>query len=163
MIGAGASAKTDKDWSGLWNESDEAKRVQEQIDKFHDEKKNKASQADESPDSGRGYAAPMFVQFGIVLKRVFQHYNRDPTYVLAKLMLNIVAGLFIGFRSARAHTPFPQTEADIPPLQFLDVAARPDGHAELPVRRLHGGRPVGAALAAAPAQVPRPPHALRRP
>ncbi|GAA6001439.1 uncharacterized protein JCM10292_006254 [Rhodotorula paludigena] len=97
VIGAGASAKTDKDWSGLWNESDEAKRVQEQIDKFHDEKKNKASQADESPDSGRGYAAPMFVQFGIVLKRVFQHYNRDPTYVLAKLMLNIVAGLFIGF------------------------------------------------------------------
>ncbi|BGP40430.1 ATP-binding cassette transporter snq2 [Rhodotorula kratochvilovae] len=97
VIGAGAGAKSDKDWSSLWNESDEAKKVQTEIDHFHDEKKNEESQADQSPDSGLDYAAPRSVQFTIVLKRVFQHYSRDPTYVMAKLMLNIVAGLFIGF------------------------------------------------------------------
>jgi ATP-binding cassette subfamily G (WHITE) protein 2 (SNQ2) len=97
VIGAGAGAKSDKDWSSLWNESDEAKKVQKEIDHFHEEKKNEESQADQSPDSGLDYAASRYAQFTIVLKRVFQHYNRDPTYVMSKFMLNVVAGLFIGF------------------------------------------------------------------
>ncbi|GAA5913660.1 hypothetical protein JCM5296_007276 [Sporobolomyces johnsonii] len=96
-IGAGASAKADKDWHQLWNESDEAHRVQEEIDRYHAEKANEESAADKSPDSGRGFAASPRVQLAVVLKRVFQHYNRDPTYVVSKLMLNIFAGLFIGF------------------------------------------------------------------
>ncbi|GAA6000108.1 hypothetical protein JCM10207_006055 [Rhodosporidiobolus poonsookiae] len=104
VIGAGAAAKADKDWSQLWNESDNAKKVQEEIDHYHDEKKNEASQADESPDSGLGYAAPLGQQFWIVTARVFQHYNRDPTYVMSKVMLNIVAGLFIGFSFWKAPT-----------------------------------------------------------
>ncbi|GAA5921798.1 hypothetical protein JCM3775_001825 [Rhodotorula graminis] len=97
VIGAGASSKSDKDWSQLWNESDLAKKTQDDIDRFHAEKEGQESAADKSPDAGLSYAAPMTQQFTIVLKRVFQHYNRDPTYVTAKLMLNIIAGLFIGF------------------------------------------------------------------
>ncbi|GAA5915070.1 hypothetical protein JCM6882_006773, partial [Rhodosporidiobolus microsporus] len=95
-IGAGAAAKADKDWSQLWNESDNAKKVHDEIDRFHEEKKNEASQADKSPDSGLGYAAPLWQQFTVVTNRVFQHYNRDPTYVMSKVMLNIVAACFIG-------------------------------------------------------------------
>jgi ABC-type multidrug transport system permease subunit len=33
----------------------------------------------------------------MVTQRAFQHYWRSPPYIMAKLMLNIVAGLFIGF------------------------------------------------------------------
>ncbi|TNY24740.1 putative SNQ2-ABC transporter [Rhodotorula diobovata] len=97
VIGAGASAKSDKDWASLWNESEESKKVQREIDQFHAEKEGEASAADKSPDAGLDYAAPRWQQFTVVLRRTFQHYNRDPTYVGAKLMLNIVAGLFIGF------------------------------------------------------------------
>ncbi|GAA5925123.1 hypothetical protein JCM10213_000539 [Rhodosporidiobolus nylandii] len=104
VIGAGASAKTDKDWAQLWNDSDNAKEVQDEIDHFHEEKKNEESEADKSPDSGRSYAAPIGQQFTVVLSRVFQHYNRDPTYVMSKVMLNIVAGLFIGFSFWKAPT-----------------------------------------------------------
>ncbi|GAA5839263.1 hypothetical protein JCM11251_006022 [Rhodosporidiobolus azoricus] len=95
-IGAGAAAKADKDWSQLWNESDNAKQVQDEIDRFHEEKKNEASQADKSPDSGLGYAAPLWQHFTVVTGRAFQNYNRDPTYVGSKVVLNIISACYIG-------------------------------------------------------------------
>lgn len=79
VIGAGASAKSDKDWASLWNESEESKKVQREIDQFHAEKEGEASAADKSPDAGLDYAAPRWQQFTVVLRRTFQHYNRDPT------------------------------------------------------------------------------------
>jgi len=96
-IGAGASAKVDKDWYQMWNESEESKHIQEDIDRFHNEKGNEESAADKSPDSGRNFASSPMTQLRVVTTRVFQHYNRDPTYIVAKFMLNIFAGLFIGF------------------------------------------------------------------
>ncbi|GAA5967234.1 hypothetical protein JCM3765_001744 [Sporobolomyces pararoseus] len=96
-IGAGASAKVDKDWYQMWNESDEAKRIQEDIDRYHAEKANEDSAADKSPDSGRNYASSIGTQLTVVTKRVFSNYSRDATYVVSKFMLNIFAGLFIGF------------------------------------------------------------------
>ncbi|GAA6016702.1 hypothetical protein JCM11491_000212 [Sporobolomyces phaffii] len=96
-IGAGASAKVDKDWYQMWNESDEAKKIQQDIDRFHDEKSNEESAADKSPDSGRDFASSRWTQLNVVTRRVFSHYNRDPTYIVSKFMLNIFAGLFIGF------------------------------------------------------------------
>ncbi|GAA6060988.1 hypothetical protein JCM10212_000674 [Sporobolomyces blumeae] len=96
-IGAGASAKSDKDWYQMWNESDEAKQIQQDIDRYHQEREGEESAADKSPDAGRNYAASYGTQLKVVTARVFQHYNRDPTYVVSKFMLNIFAGLFIGF------------------------------------------------------------------
>lgn len=96
-IGAGASSRSDKDWYQMWNESDECKRIQEDIDRYHKEKEGEESAADKSPDAGRSYASSTLTQIKVVGHRVFQHYNRDPTYVVSKFMLNIFAGLFIGF------------------------------------------------------------------
>ncbi|GAA5975740.1 hypothetical protein JCM11641_005856 [Rhodosporidiobolus odoratus] len=103
-IGAGASAKADKNWSQLWNESDNAHKVLDEIDQYHEEKRDVDSAADKSPDSGLSYAAPIGQQFKVVLGRVFQHYNRDPIYIVSKLMLNIVAGNFIGSSFYQAPT-----------------------------------------------------------
>lgn len=40
---------------------------------------------------------PVLKQFPIVMQRVFQQYWRMPMYVLAKMMLGLCSGLFIGF------------------------------------------------------------------
>ncbi len=63
----------------MWKESDEAKKVHDQIAKFHDEKRNEESQADKSPDSGLSYAAPLWQQYVVVQRRAFSNYNRDVT------------------------------------------------------------------------------------
>lgn len=63
----------------MWNESDEAKQIQKDIDKFHAEKQNEESAADKSPDSGRNFASSRMTQLKVVTTRVFQCYNRDPT------------------------------------------------------------------------------------
>lgn len=78
-IGAGASAKVDKDWYQMWNESDEAKGIQQDIDRYHDEKANEESAADKSPDSGRNFASSRMTQLRLVTGRVFQNYSRSPT------------------------------------------------------------------------------------
>ncbi|KAL8280941.1 hypothetical protein RQP46_006620 [Phenoliferia psychrophenolica] len=97
VIGAGAGAKASADWHQLWKESEEFKQTQRQIDDYHQQFAGQVSAADKAPDSGRSYAAHTTTQISLVTQRVFQHYWRDPTYVMAKVMLNIVAGLFIGF------------------------------------------------------------------
>ena len=98
VIGAGAGAKASQDWHSLWKESAEFQQTQRQIDDYHQKFAGQESAADKAPDSGRSYAAHTSTQFALVATRVFQHYWRDPTYVMAKVMLNIVAGLFIGVR-----------------------------------------------------------------
>ncbi|KAI5479965.1 hypothetical protein MNV49_002255 [Pseudohyphozyma bogoriensis] len=97
VIGAGAGAKATQDWHKLWKDSEECKVAEQEIEDYHNKFRNQVSAADQSPDSGRGYAAHTMTQISVVTNRVFQNYWRDPTYVMAKLMLNIVAGLFIGF------------------------------------------------------------------
>lgn len=96
-IGAGATAKATLNWHQLWKESAEFKANLAQIEAYHTEYSIKTSAADASPDSGLDYAAPISVQLKLVTQRAFQNYWRSPTYLMAKVMLNIVAGLFIGF------------------------------------------------------------------
>lgn len=83
-IGAGAGAKADKDWHGLWKESNEAKQIDADIDKFHREYQDKESAADNAPDAGRRYAAHIGTQLKVVIKRSFQNYWRDTNYIMGK-------------------------------------------------------------------------------
>ncbi|KAK4051085.1 ATP-binding cassette transporter snq2 [Microbotryomycetes sp. JL221] len=97
VIGAGAGQTAKEDWAGLWRESEESQTITQQIDKFHQDYAHRESAADSEPDSNRGYAAHTITQISIVTRRAFQNYYRDPTYLGAKIALNIIAGLFIGF------------------------------------------------------------------
>jgi ATP-binding cassette subfamily G (WHITE) protein 2 (PDR) len=47
--------------------------------------------------SEREFAMPITTQLSQVMKRDFQQYYRQPDYIMAKLSLGIVSGLFIGF------------------------------------------------------------------
>ncbi|WFD34807.1 hypothetical protein MCUN1_001651 [Malassezia cuniculi] len=95
VIGAGATATTDKDWQKLFAESELARVMQEEIAHF-----GNITNADESPEaisrSKREYAQPLHVQVLVTTWRMVVTYWRDPIYLASKIGLNILGGCFIG-------------------------------------------------------------------
>ena len=94
VIGAGATASSTIDWHDVWKNSKEAIETQSDIDHIHSEGRKKPPvQATRKSE----FATSWGYQTIILMQRAFQSYWRDPTYLISKLVLNIVAGLFIGF------------------------------------------------------------------
>ncbi|KAJ5391521.1 hypothetical protein N7509_007011 [Penicillium cosmopolitanum] len=96
IIGAGASGKATKDWALTWNESQQAKGIQTEIDRIHDERASAAGSTSEGSQVGE-YAMPFTSQLWYVTHRSFQGFWREPSYVWAKIMLATMSSLFIGF------------------------------------------------------------------
>ncbi|KAL2010264.1 hypothetical protein VTN00DRAFT_6071 [Thermoascus crustaceus] len=48
-------------------------------------------------DTSSGYAMPWFQQYIAVQKHLFQQYWRSPVYILSKVFINLIGGLFLGF------------------------------------------------------------------
>lgn len=95
VIGAGASASTDKDWHAIWESSPEAQDVQREIEEIHAEGRSKG--AVEAALQTK-FASSWLFQTKELLQRDLRNHWRDPTYLIAKFVLNIAAGLFIGVR-----------------------------------------------------------------
>ena len=96
-IGAGATAQANQNWHELWVKSPEFSSITKEIkDLQHD---LYADPNIESPVSGQTstYAMPITTQILAVTRRTFTQYWRNPTYVMSKLLLNIISALFIGF------------------------------------------------------------------
>lgn len=94
VIGAGATATSGENWHELWRTSIESKRVQQEIETIHTEGRSRpAVEASIRTE----FATPWFYQTVQLLKRDAQAHWRNPTYLMAKLILNTVGGLFIGF------------------------------------------------------------------
>jgi ATP-binding cassette subfamily G (WHITE) protein 2 (PDR) len=89
--------KDGEDWHDVWNASKEKRVAEDEIEKIHREKQDEKSAAEEGADAHSEFAMPLMAQIKIVTHRVFQQYWRMPSYVLAKFMLGIACGLFIGF------------------------------------------------------------------
>ncbi|KAG7293979.1 hypothetical protein NEMBOFW57_004040 [Staphylotrichum longicolle] len=88
-----------EDWHSVWKGSQEFRDVKAEIQRITD-----LGQADklqtgggEEGDSHSEFAMPFPTQVWAVTERIFQQYWRMPTYVFSKLLLGILAGLFIGF------------------------------------------------------------------
>lgn len=95
IVNAGSSGKG-QDWHEVWKASEECVGVQTEISRIHEEKQHE--QNDEEEEGSRGeFAMPFGSQLWLVTHRVFQQYWRMPSYVYAKWMLGVAAGLFIGF------------------------------------------------------------------
>jgi len=94
VIGAGATAVSDKDWHDAWLNSPECKNLANDIEKIHTEGRTR-------PPVGATvntqFATAWPYQTRALFKRQHLAYWRDPTYLLSKLSLNIIGGLFIGF------------------------------------------------------------------
>ena len=94
VIGAGATASSTIDWHSAWKNSNEARVVQSEINQILAEGRQRPpvqTTLHSEFSTSWGY------QMVTLLKRDMERHWGDPTYLMAKLMLNIVGGLFIGF------------------------------------------------------------------
>lgn len=94
VIGAGASATSREDWHEIWCNSDEFTKVQGQIQEIHAKGR---SQPPVGTTLHSEYATSWFHQVVQLVKRDASDHFRDPSYMMAKMALNIVSGLFLGF------------------------------------------------------------------
>ncbi|SNX85670.1 probable SNQ2 - ABC transporter involved in multidrug resistance [Melanopsichium pennsylvanicum] len=96
VIGAGATATSDHDWHQLFKDSHLYQDLLQELEKIGRNGAGHHATAEEEEMGNREYAEPLLVQVRHVVHRAFMHYWRDTTYIMSKLMLNIIAGLFIG-------------------------------------------------------------------
>jgi ATP-binding cassette subfamily G (WHITE) protein 2 (SNQ2) len=94
VIGAGATAVADRDWRQVWVDSKEYKNLEGEIDQLHAEGRSHPPVA---ATVTTRFATPWTYQARVLLKRQSLVHWRDPTYLMSKLSLNIIGGLFIGF------------------------------------------------------------------
>ena len=99
VIGAGATATSSIDWHGVWKTSDEKRKSDAHIEWLHEEGRKKPPVQTERHTE---FATTWFNQTCLLVDRAFRSYWRNPTYLLAKLSLNVVAGLFVGFTFYKA-------------------------------------------------------------
>jgi ATP-binding cassette subfamily G (WHITE) protein 2 (SNQ2) len=94
IIGAGATAVSDRDWHEVWLRSDGWKHLEDEIKEIHREGQTR-------PPIGATlktqFATSWLYQIRVLFKRQHLVYWRDPTYLMSKLSLNIIGGLLIGF------------------------------------------------------------------
>ncbi|KAG1888173.1 ABC-2 type transporter-domain-containing protein [Suillus subluteus] len=93
-IGAGATANASVDWHDIWKGSPEAAELQAQIERMHAEGRARPSVETERHSE---FATSWIHQAVVLTNRNFVAYWRNPTYLLAKIILNIAGGLLIGF------------------------------------------------------------------
>lgn len=99
IIGAGATATSEQDWHTIWKNSPQAIRLEKEIEEIHREgRKRPPVRATFTSE----FATSWFYQTWELFKRGHVAYWRNPTYLMAKLSLNIIGGLFIGFTFFKA-------------------------------------------------------------
>jgi ATP-binding cassette subfamily G (WHITE) protein 2 (SNQ2) len=89
VIGAGATAASDTNWHNVWKRSGQAEKLQQEADKIRHDGFNSPPIATTRFNE---FAAPWGFQAVELIQRYAQRHWRDPTYLLAKLMLNIGGG-----------------------------------------------------------------------
>lgn len=101
VIGAGATAKADQDWFDVWTQSEERVQSNREIDNLIAESSQRQGQSTltehEMKELRNTFATSPLYQFRWVLVRNALVFWRNPEYVMAKLMLMMINGLFIGF------------------------------------------------------------------
>ena len=96
-IGAGATAQATRDWSEIWMDSAEQRNALDEIQRLKEGKNNLKADDPHNLTSNSGFAVSWWTQYRKVQWRLYSRYWRNPTYLMGKVMLNIVAGLFLGF------------------------------------------------------------------
>jgi ABC-type multidrug transport system permease subunit len=85
------------DWHEVWKASPEARAVRTHIDEIHAQTSNIQDDTEHDSHAFSEFAAPFSMQLKTVTVRLFQQYWRMPAYIMAKWVLGLAAGLFIGF------------------------------------------------------------------
>ena len=110
VIGAGATASTKNDWYSIWRNSPNAREVDEELDALlQDGRKRHAVDTAQHSE----FSTSWLYQVKTLWEREAIRHWRDPTYLLAKLALNVVAGLFVGFTFFKAKDSIQGTQNKI--------------------------------------------------
>ncbi|KAK9386943.1 ABC-2 type transporter-domain-containing protein [Lipomyces mesembrius] len=95
-IGAGATAAADRNWYDVWTNSPNFRQVTAEIEELHAELSSLPPQHVSKEFTNR-FAVSWITQASAVTVRTYRQYWRSPTYIIAKVVLYIAAGLFTGF------------------------------------------------------------------
>ncbi|KAF8196094.1 pleiotropic drug resistance ABC transporter [Pholiota molesta] len=85
VIGAGATATSAQNWYDIWQTAPESKELQQELDVIHTEGINRPAVTAELHSE---FATSWLYQMWELLKRDAEAHWRDPSYVMAKLILN---------------------------------------------------------------------------
>jgi ATP-binding cassette, subfamily G (WHITE), member 2, SNQ2 len=99
VIGAGATATSEQDWHEIWRNSSEKTQLDIDINRIHSEGRTRPPV---QASIEREFATPWYFQTWELLKRNSQSHYRNPIYLVAKFVLCIFAGIFIGFSFFKA-------------------------------------------------------------
>jgi len=100
VVGAAPGSHANQDYYEVWRNSTEYQDVQSNLDTMELELVKKPR--DESAESHKKYAAPVWKQYLIVSHRAIQQNWRSPGYIYSKLFLAISSSLFNGFSFFKA-------------------------------------------------------------
>ncbi|KAF5363146.1 hypothetical protein D9758_008368 [Tetrapyrgos nigripes] len=103
VIGAGATAKSVIDWYSVWTSAPESATLQTEIERIHTEGREKPAVQTALHTE---FATPWLYQVSQLLKRDMLSHWRNPTYIMAKFVLSIFSGIFVGF--SFYNSPFTQ-------------------------------------------------------
>ena len=109
-IGAGATATTSTNWHSIWKSSPQAKAVNDTLDTLLEDGRNRHGIDTEQHSE---FSTSWIFQVKTLWERDIVRHWRDPTYLVAKLALNIVAALFIGFTFFKAKDSIQGTQNKI--------------------------------------------------
>ncbi|GEQ67986.1 hypothetical protein JCM33374_g1652 [Metschnikowia sp. JCM 33374] len=101
VIGAGATAASTKDWFEVWQSSEERVIAEQKIDELIVEGNSRAISSKVEPIDNKEltskYAASILSEMIHVTWRAALAFWRNPEYIMAKNVLMLTNGLFIGF------------------------------------------------------------------
>ena len=103
VIGAGANASSEVDWRDAWLKSSQAVVCDQELDRIHAEGRERPVVGTAQKST---FATTWGYQFATLTMRMFTAYWRNPTYVMSKISLNVLAGLLVGFTFFKAKVCF---------------------------------------------------------
>ena len=95
-----------QDWHGIWDGSEERSAIMLEVERIHEEYFASPLALDADVASTEEFAMPFTAQLAIVTRRVFMNYWRNPHYIFSRVLLVVLAGLFIGFSLYDAEPTF---------------------------------------------------------
>ncbi|CAM9024106.1 unnamed protein product [Wickerhamomyces anomalus] len=99
VIGAAPGSHANQDYHQVWLQSSERQEVLQELDRLETELVKLPRDTSVGQEE---YAAPLWKQYVIVTKRIFQQHWRSPIYIWSKMVLAVVSSLFIGFSFFKA-------------------------------------------------------------
>ncbi|PCH34845.1 pleiotropic drug resistance ABC transporter [Wolfiporia cocos MD-104 SS10] len=122
VVGAGATASSIIDWHSIWNQSREVLAVQHELAMIRVQGKSRPL---ERAVSQSEFATSWWYQLVTLLQRDARGLWRDPVYLIAKMAVNILCALIIGFTYFKSKHTMQGTENQLFSIYISTFLAAP--------------------------------------